>query len=348
MAYRIERPGTLHVYAEGRDAAIAVLALFGVVTAGSVGWNVLTTGWQNEMLAALGVLAFLAVMGRFVFRHDRHEIGPQGIRTLGRDAVARPDVRVDRVRVDVSLRRPSGDGRGAARVDYEVELVLDEAGRRDTLLVLSAPTEAVAREAAEEIAREMGWPFEDAVGDEPELREPDEIDRRAERKPEPTGEVPSGIRVLRHARGESLELEGLISPAQARLLPILGVGVASTTVLAAGFVWHWMEPTMAMVGIALMGLGDAVFLGILFGLRASRERVVVSSGLVERRVQAGPLRLPGRALDLRRVERVRIQTRIPLLRGCVLVSNDDTMRLGRGLDREGLRWLQGWLQSRLP
>ena len=183
----------------------------------------------------------------------------------------------------------AGSGAKGGHVAYGVDLLLEGDRRRDALRVLTAPSEPVARQAAEAIAAHMSWPFEDAIGDEIEVRAHDEIDQRPERKPEPDTAPPAGI-TRRDCNG---------SP-----------------------------------GLALRGL--------------LTEQVVVEQGILRRRLRLGPLPLPTREIDLRRVERIRVQTRVREVRGCVLVSNAETLRLGRGLEREALHWLRAWIQSRLP
>jgi len=34
--------------------------------------------------------------------------------------------------------------------------------------------------------------------------------------------------------------------------------------------------------------------------------------------------------------------------GCVLISNDATLRVGRAFEKPALLWLQEWLESRIP
>lgn len=318
MAYRLSRPGTLEVRTEGRGLA------------GLIG------------------------------RGPRYEITRDGVRPLGGKVSAmRPASRVTCVRL--GLRTPSGDSTAAAAHDtppaantarsplgYCVDLLLEGDRRGEVLTVLTAPSEPAARQAAEAIAAHMSWPFEDAIGDEIERRQPDEIDHRPDRKPEPDSPMPTGIASRSSGYSSGLVLRGMPPEKRSRLVPIAVGAVLTTTPVAVALAWSFFEGPLLAPLIGAILVADLGTVALLLGLAGSEEEVFVEQGVLRRRLHLGPLPLPTSEIDLRRVERIRIQTRFDELRGCVLVTNMDTLRVGRGLDREALHWLQAWIQSRLP
>lgn len=349
MAYRFVRAGTLEVYTEGRRMALVALGALAFAIVCALGGTVISTGWQNEMLGGVAALLLLAGIAGLVLRNETFRVTHQGVQHVGEDDLPRPDVRVTGVRIGMEMRASSSSNRQRSRgVEYCVDLVLDDAGKEDTIRAFSAPSEPVARQAAEEIAMKMMWPFEDAIGDELDVRQPDALDRRADRKPAPTEAPPKAITVVTRDGSPALLIDRVVARRQKRMLPIVFAGALGATLIAAVAASMWLENPLVMTGIAMMVALDVVALGVVLEMTKAREEIHVDQGVLRRQLVLGSIRLPASGVDLRRVERIRIQTKLPMARGVVLVSNDETLRLGRGLDTPALRWLQSWLQSELP
>ena len=350
MAYRLTRPGEIQIYTEGRRLSGLMMGGLALVIVAAMGWTALQSGWQNEMLGGVFALFFLGGMGAIFLRSEDFLINGQGVRPLRQDTKGPVHADVERLRIDIETRGASSKDPNSrsGRVDYCLDVILHDAGGEDSLRVFSGPSEPVVRQAAEEIAAHMQWPLEDAIGDELEIREPDALDARLDRKPEPAEEPPAGIlRCIEN--GETiLALQGLISASQRRILPLIAVAGVSSGLIGAGFAWSVLEGPLASVAVGLMMLGDGLIVAGAWALTRVSEEVVVRQGIAHRQFHIGPFRLESSEIDLRRIERIRIQTRFAVARGCVLVTDDATMRLGRGLEGPALRWLRAWLESRLP
>jgi len=352
MAYRLPRPGVIEVYTEGRHTAIVVLACFAAVTAGVLAWVTLTSGWQLAMLAPLAVVGLLGGVGLLVLRADETTITSEGICPIDAPPHSEAAPRVLEVRIGVEINQHShASGTSRPRIDYCVDLVLDstsEAGESDVIQVMSSTSEPVARQAAEEIARHMLWPLEDVIGDDAEIRSPDALDLRAERKPEPTEPPPRGITRFERNGETVLGLSGVLSDAQRQFVPLAIGGSIASSAVAALMVTTMLEGTMLGLAIGTIVLGDALIVGGIIGVTRVRTELTVRHGSFHQDRYLGPIRAFSTKLDLRKVERVRVQTRDPVTQGCVLVCDDETLRIGRGLEKPALEWLRDWTQSRLP
>lgn len=351
MAYRLPRPGVLEVYPEGHRKAILALSAFGLVVVAALTWTAISSGWQNEMWGAVAFTALVSGFGAFVLRSEECTLTPEGIRHTVEGASSGPIIPVLEVRIDLEVTQPVNRGVSRPRLDYCVDLVLDatnEAGEPDTIRVFSSTTEPVARQAAEEIALHMLWPFEDAIGDEAEIRLPDALALRADRKPDPQEPPPTGI-TLGDRNGETiLVLGGLFSEDQRRMLPIAIGGSITSSIAAAALVTTMATGPMLGFAIAAIVIADGLLVGGLLAANSVQSELSVQQGFVHRHFHVGPVRVHSAELDLRKVERVRVQTKDPVAQGCVLVCDDTTLRLGRGLEKPALEWLRDWVQSRLP
>jgi len=109
-----------------------------------------------------------------------------------------------------------------------------------------------------------------------------------------------------------------------------------------------LEGSMLGLAIGTIVLGDALIVGGIIGVTRVRTELTVRHGSFHQDRYLGPIRAFSTKLDLRKVERVRVQTRDPVTQGCVLVCDDETLRIGRGLEKPALEWLRDWTQSRLP
>ena len=225
---------------------------------------------------------------------------------------------------------------------------MSEAGEADTIRVMTSTSEPVARQAAEEVARHMLWPLEDVIGDDAEIRSPDALDLRADRKPEPTKPPPQGIAVLTRNGETVLGLSGLFSATQRQFLPIAIGGSIAPSIIAALLVTQMLTGSMMTFAVASILLGESILVGGLIGLSRIKTELSVQQGRFYQDRYIGPVRVFSAELDLRKLERVRVQTRDPVTQGCVLVCDDQTLRIGRGLEKPALEWLRDWTQSRLP
>ena len=354
MAYRLPRPGVIEVYTEGRRTAIVVLASFAAVIAGVLAWVTLTSGWQMAMVAPIVVVGLLSGVGLYVLRSEETTITSEGIRPadIPRQTGPGPGPQVLEVRIGVEIaQRANTSARSHTRINYCVDLVLDslsEAGEPDLIQVMSSTSEPVARQAAEEIARHMLWPLEDVIGDDAEIRSPDGLDLRAERKPEPTEPPPRGITLFERNGETVLGLSGVLSDAQRQFVPLAIGGSVASSAVAALMVTTMLEGSMLGLAIGTIVLGDALIVGGIIGVTRVRTELTVRHGSFHQDRYLGPIRAFSTKLDLRKVERVRVQTRDPVTQGCVLVCDDETLRIGRGLEKPALEWLRDWTQSRLP
>lgn len=351
MAYRLPRPGVLEVYTEGRRMAILLLGAFGLVVAGALAWTLISSGWQSEMWGAVAFTAIVGGFGAFALRGEACTLTPEGIRHAREGSTSGPTIPVLEVRIDLEVTQPASSGVSRRRFDYCVDLVLDatnDAGDPDTIRVFSSTVEPVARQAAEEIAFHMLWPLEDAIGDEAEIRSPDALGLRADRKPDPQEPPPAGI-TLSDRNGETiLVLGGLFSEDQRRMLPVAIGGSVASSIAAAVLVMTIATGPMLGIAIVAILLADGLLVGGLLAANSVESELSVQQGFVHRHYHVGPVRVHSAVLDLRKVERVRVQTKDPVVQGCVLVCDDTTLRLGRGLEKPALEWLRDWVQSRLP
>jgi hypothetical protein len=351
MAYRIPRPGVLEVYTEGRRLAILVLGAFGLVVAGVLAWTAMTSGWQSEMWGAVAVTALVGGFGAFALRPEETTLTSEGIRPVQGGSVSGPLVPVLEVRMDLEVTQPINSGISRPRLDYCVDLVLDatnESGEQDTIRVFSSASEPVARQAAEEIALKMLWPLEDVIGDEVEIRSPDALNFRADRKPDPQEPPPAGITQFDRNGETVLVLAGLFSEDQRRFFPVAIGGSVASCVAAALLVTTMLSGPMLGAVIAAILIGDGLLVAGLLASNSVQSELSVQQGIVHRHFHVGPIRVHSAELDLRKVERVRVQTKDPVAQGCVLVCDDTTLCLGRGLEKPALEWLRDWVQSRLP
>jgi len=353
MAYRFPNSGTLEIDAEGHSRARAAVIVSGLGVTLALIWVATHPSVWSVGLAALASASVIMTGRRYVGRRTGWEITHGGVRRLGVGGENLDGARVERVRVD--LLPGSGIDTGLtenARHEYVVDLVWVANDRLEQLRAFSSTSESTTRQAAEAIALHMTWPMEDAIGDEAELREADALELRAERKPEPTEPPPEGIRSERHAGESSLVVDGLMSKKNRGRLPtfavaassLTGAGVAGTILFSPVSI----GATTLVAGFAGAIGCVAVAFGIEAGLSRARARLTVRQGVLYREVHLGPVCLQTSQLDLRRVERVRVQTRTPAPHGCVLVCPETTMRLGPALDSPALRWLEMWIASRLP
>ncbi|GEM_PF-6103870 len=348
MAYRMPRPGHLEVHSGQRGFAAFVWAAFGLLLVGHMTMTVFESGWSNDLLGGVFGIALLAGLGLLVFRNDSWQVTPHGVQLAG-EKQPRADVVVDRLRLEVELHTSANNTGTAGRqvVYYAIEAMVHEQGRGHAIEIDSFRSEAKARQAAEAIALHMGWPLEDAIGDREEIRTPDEMNRLAEHKPAPTEPPPAGLRVEARRGQEVLIVEGLFQQRQRKMLPIVGVGMFTTSVITAALLWSTLGEA-APLAVGLVLLCDVIGFAALVAAWHVEAELSVEHGVVRRRLHVGPVHVQTKAMDLREVERVRVQTKERLARGCVLVSDDATLRVGQALEKPALLWLQAWLESRIP
>ena len=190
----------------------------------------------------------------------------------------------------------------------------------------------------------MLWPLEDVIGDESEIRSPDALYLRADRKPDPLEPPPEGISLCDREGEKILVLGGLFSNEQQRFLPVAIGGWIASGIAAALLV---TEP-MRAVAVAAILIGEGLLVGALLAMNHVEDELSVQQGRIHRHLHLGSIRYHSAELDLRKVERVRVQTRDAVVQGCVLVCDDKTLRLGRRLEKPALEWLRDWVQARLP
>ena len=349
MAYRFPRAGHLEICTPQPSFAPFAWSAFGLLLAVHLGLAIYEHGGSADLLGpALGVIGCTG-MARISRRTDRWEATREGAHLPGESSLApRP---VDRVRLRIELlgAAPNVGAKAGPVVRYVVEAMVGDRQDERALTIERSVSETRARQVAEAVAIQMGWALEDTLGDFEELRLPDEMSRRAERKPAPTEPPPRGVRVdVRHGE-EVVLVEDEFPEAFRRRIPIVATGTAAASLATAAALWTLLGVTSVTLGI---GSGLVVVAGAAIALRLAPCRLAseisVQQGVLHRRLALGPCVVQTKEVDLRRVERVRVQTLEPLTRGCAVVSDDTTLRAGRSLEKPALLWLQAWIQSRIP
>lgn len=354
MAYALPAPGVLHTrvhrprWIPGLLVAllVAAVALLAPDLLGPVGALVLLGG-----ATALGLLVGIGAWLRGA--RAELEVRRDGVwRLRGGRADGGPVGCATAVRMSVEVR-PTGGTSGGSRHQtlHPVTLRLEpHAGAElpGEVEVLAAREETAARRSAEEIARHLGIPLEDAIGDEVRVCAPGSLDARYRPEPEggDVGPPPPGIPVERDPQRPGVRLRGLLPPTQRPRLVGLAAMAVGTSVLPMGIVAATAEPFVAWLGAALfLGL-DGLLVVAVVGMLRARERLDWEGDALVQELRWLGLRLSRESVSRHHIEDLRLQTTGPR-RGLAVVGDERILRVGRGLDPAGLRWLRAWIDERL-
>ena len=353
-----QRFGRHRVIAPGHVRVVTSTRLYGWVFGGA--GLLLTAGcaaavkgdapWPAVGFFALLSAAFLGVGLLPPWDRIELEIRPDAIaatrsvRLRGAERVALPRQSLRRVRVRrVVVMQDKGRS-----VRYPLDLVFDPLalpeGFPAELGVRFFGSELAARRAAEEIARALGAPFEDAVAEPPIVRPPEELDAPLHRENDP-GLPPPGLGIDRLPAAAALEIRSGTPGSRALLT---AVAMSSSVAVAVGVVvFYGMSGAAGLPWPALVGAGalELVFAGALLSrallLRFGLE---VSAGALHLRTRVGPLRGPRRALPTRAIEEVRIEGGGPVGHTVAIVSDERVLRIPY-LSRDAAAWLRRWIAA---
>jgi len=344
--YEVTAPGTLRASESraGFGAAFVVGAVGVCLAPVALRWR--ASGFDAMLVfpTALGILTLLTG-GLLVVHRTDIIVCPSAVRLRRRGARGWsehvvPSARVACIRVVRDVPRGSRSG----RVTYPVELVFDANADLPERFCLSQPRdEATARAEAEHLCRTLGVPFEDALGNQPIRRRPDELDAGAEPLRAPAGPPPAGVTL--GPGGTTVHTRGLLPRRRLAILVAAVASSATSTTAVIALVGAAIEgPGRAMAWIGAIGI-DAALVLLLIGLAGARETIAVRGGRIRHEILLFGLRLARREIDAPAVEYLRLQT--TSAGGVGIVSDGGAQAVGRSLDEDAARWLRAWIGARL-
>lgn len=231
---------------------------------------------------------------------------------------------------------------------YLLELVAEHPDLPPCLPLSLARREAPLRRFAETLARAANLPLLDAVGDEPQLRQPGALDGPPPaRTPLPALAASAAIALLPATAQRGAEARTLpprrgrwAIAAMAMLVALAGPAL----LLGDGHTPPALVWAMSGVATAMILLGSLV--------RARRrQRVFVCDGELHVVHELLGLPLRRQRLPTAAIERVRVQSgsgTAPQLRpGVAVVSDHSVLVVGTDLQTEDLQWLQAWIEAQV-
>ena len=343
-------PDRLRVVSSSRPASF-VLAGAGLLVAGLTTWAVRSGApWPPVALGAVLATALLGAGLLPAWDRITLEIGPEGLQLTRSVRFRKERTVLPRTAVrSVRIHRAVNPGRGGP-FRYPVALEFAPEARVPgvprELVLRQHRSELPARRDAETLARALGAPLEEHLGNRPIVRAPDALDARPVREPDP-GEPPPGapVRLLPDAPAVEL-VTG--TAAGRRFAAALALGSVAATGLAAG-VWLWigLEGGVPWPIFAAIGGVEVAFLAAVLPMAWSRRLVVaVEGGRVELR-EGGPrlFRRP-RSIPVDAIETLRLERAGPLGWELALVGDDRILRIS-GLSRGTATWLRQWMAARV-
>ncbi|MFQ5416361.1 MAG: hypothetical protein ACE5FL_04835 [Myxococcota bacterium] len=306
---------------------------------------------EPAVVAAFGVMSLLFLYVGLQPAWDRIalEIRPGSIDFERRARGSRQHRMLPReILLRVRCERVVRQGDKGSRVRYPVSLVFDAArlpdGLPETLAIRDFVKETQARSEAEALARDLDLTLEDAIGSEPVLRAPDELDARVRRKGDP-GPPPSGLGV-RWADGPA-DLEIASGTPAGRML-LVGLALASTAMSVAGltFVFGFSGAgEMPVPVLAVAGGVELVFVAVLLSTAWLQHwRLSVCAGRLALEHRLGPLTVSRVSLAVEQIEGVRAERTGPLGSGVAILSDARILRIPQ-LRPEAAEWLRCWVAA---
>ncbi len=232
---------------------------------------------------------------------------------------------------------------------YVAALVIRDAAFPDPLRITARRGEAQARQDAEEIARCLALPFEDALGDELVVVEPDRLDSTRPESVAPLGTLPASIRLDMTTGGPEVWTRGTLRPLGATLAISAGVIMCASAFLVTAVVASASGDAgpVPIVIAVISGAPGLFFLGWGILSRIATERVRVLPTEVVREEHAAGVCYRTHRLQRTEIESLRVQTQSADGYGVAIVTDRGRLLVGRGLDRAGLEWLSAWLSQRI-
>ena len=343
--YRIARPGTLEAWGSYRSYG-AIFAGAALVMGAFPVLALVNHRGSDGLWVVVGFLALFALAGVYIAGFwGRLQVDPEGIAYasgswFGKTTHRAPRTALERVRL---IRQVVRSGH-STRTRYVPQLVFRAPGFPEVLQIGASRREADARKAAEEMARALELPFEDALGDEPIVRDPEALDvptfrREASSEPVPRNVLPGW------ERGNEVRLRGTLRPGGATLAIGAGLMMLVFSLGALGLLLGWARDGRALV-IAAPIVGPGLFF-IAWGVVSTlaREHIVVRPDAVVRSRHLGPLVWGRCTVPRAEIESLRVQTKGRY--GLAVVTDRRTWILGPSLDASGLHWLSSWLNRHL-
>lgn len=237
------------------------------------------------------------------------------------------------------------DSEGSS-IHYDLVLGLRIEDLEAELRIFRSRREPPARRMGAEVSRALGVPLVDDIGDK-EL----EVGR-SELSPSPPigrlGDPPPRVRENRQAAQPSIRIQGTMRPRIATRFRLAGWGFFGLSSFVGAILSMVMTPGWLGWVIPFPFWGASLyFLGTAWAGERSVEHLAIAHGTLSREVELLGGRLRRAKIESHAVQRIRMQSESPSARGVALVSDEQILVVGSGLEHGPLEWLRGWLREGL-
>ena len=240
-----------------------------------------------------------------------------------------------------------GSGKSSRKM-FMVSLLVTAEDRSRDFSIFHSGSERPARRAAEEVARSLHLPLVDAIGDERQVTNPDDLHRLRPERFEFEGSPPETVEPNFAADGRSIVIRGTLPGGTASMLKAAGIGLLGLSCAIGFFASQNIQPALMgwLIPFPFWGAGLYFLSNALIGAR-TRERVRVQHDSLIHELEFLGLTWRRRRIARSAVQTLRIQTRGADERGVAVVTADGRLVVGAGLEDSDLPWLRAWISQQI-